>query len=351
VSAELAEEDKALPTAPAVPVDETAAAAQAAATPVETPPAASVPSAAVLYAPPQSNAHATHWRCLPGLALTVAVLITLVGTVLIASKDVKPTNHPFFIALMICASLYLLCVLGSRTLRALWNVSETAKTAGELGSFDQMRRYNPVFNLHIQCYHHETRTSTYTDSKGNRRTRTSTVRVNTSSASGVKRYQDCLDLSGPGPTLASLSELGGDYVALTVSVCPEVVLDPDTERSFDEQKQQFVVLNKRDTHYDLTESVDYGPAFQDTVMLVDRARRPWWLRRRYYLASSVLLCNSCYQAGVQRVTAEADWTLKKRVSIAPLADVDAIQPASAAPETEVAMAIQVPSVEAGVALA
>jgi hypothetical protein len=52
---------------------------------------------------------------------------------------------------------------------------------------------------------------------------------------------------------------------------------------------------------------------------------------------------------VQQVTAEAEWTLKKRVSIEPLPDLDMVQPGTAAAETEVA--IQVPSVVADVVMA
>jgi hypothetical protein len=130
----------------------------------------------------------------------------------------------------------------------------------------------------------------------------------------VKVYEDWYDMSGRGPTLDDLYNLNPDLVGIQIELTHEEILDDATIASFNQQKATFICANDRDVHYDFSEACT-TPGFQSRFLLLDKERRPWWLRCRFYLVSVLFLGVWCFRKKMQTKIARADCVLRTRVSV------------------------------------
>jgi hypothetical protein len=144
---------------------------------------------------------------------------------------------------------------------------------------ERTRKSEPHIRWHIQCYHYETQSYTEqkTDRNGNTRTvrRTRRVRRNTWAATEIYSPYYWEDISCPFPDIgtASLTRLtfGKSYV----------FADATSAHHFRDRKQAFIRMNRRDTHYDFSESFDINGAGMSFFVILKPEQLPRQARDKH----------------------------------------------------------------------
>ena len=160
----------------------------------------------------------------------------------------------FWIVFCSCYILYLCQAFASPTRRYLKNV------LSDLGQYtNQIVHARPNFWWKIQCFHYTYHTVHYTDSKGNRRTRTERTRHNTHAATGAFDFDRCEDTSDT------------TFVHFAASVT-RVRLEEDvkladarTRQRYDAAFEAWVAANDRDTHKEVSSGMNV-PGFESYVL-------------------------------------------------------------------------------------
>jgi hypothetical protein len=149
---------------------------------------------------------------------------------------------------------------------------------------ETVRRSPPEVHWHIRCYHYETihYTETHEDADGNKRTehKTRTKRRDTYFASFTYRPYYWEDISSPFPDIgtASLTRLTFDKQV--------VFADMESREHFNRKKREFIWTNRRDVHYDFSETLEIPGSREYVLACKDPSDIPLWLNQwMYYLAS------------------------------------------------------------------
>lgn len=157
------------------------------------------------------------------------------------------------IVLSICLLIYYITQFCSSSCSYLCNRSESAS----IYNYMEKMFYTPMYKrMHIQCYHYETRTSTYRDSNGNTQIRTQQVRVNTYSCYENYYYRSWRDISGRFDLDLSggMEQQERAFVKLRLKLFMRLAED-GTATDFEYQKSSFIIRNHRDMFYDFSETL------------------------------------------------------------------------------------------------
>ena len=101
----------------------------------------------------------------------------------------------------------------------------------------EMRSAKPSLALFVRCHHPETRTTTSTDSKGNRTTTRRTVDVTTYQETVPLRYAGCTD------STADIGETGPCVLLKLESRWSYVFGDGNFKQDLEKKRTQLVALN------------------------------------------------------------------------------------------------------------
>lgn len=222
------------------------------------------------------------------IALVVAVIVELMDEGSEPASGVNP-DHKFeqkkeeefggVIGLILLLMTVEVCVCPSA--RYLRNILQDDSAYHHV---ENVRRSPPEVRWHIQCYHYETihYTETHKDAEGNKRTerKTRTERRDTYFASFTYRPYYWEDISSPFPDIgrASLTRLTFDKQM--------VFADAESKQDFHQQKLQFIWSNRRDVHYDFSESLEIPGLREYVLACKDTSVVPAWLSQwAFYLAS------------------------------------------------------------------
>jgi len=166
----------------------------------------------------------------------------------------------------------------------------------------------PSILWHMECYHYETRYRTVTsrDANGNMTSRTESyqVKVVTWTGSANFQYSSWRDLS---TDVADLAE----YQITRVRFYKYFVFaDDNTRNSYFFQKQYFINVNNRDTHYNFSESFDIlgyiGRAISKTTSEI-----PLCLNVCGYLFISLFMVEVFYTYWLIRISPKKTFTYTK----------------------------------------
>jgi hypothetical protein len=215
-------------------------------------------------------------------------------------------NNWFFIA----AAAYGLNVLVCKSARFMYNINWVEDVYHYVA---QVKGQPPYFKYGVSCYHWETRTITeyYTDSNGNRqsRTRTETYRVTT--WTGSEHWN-------PGRWTDDSGELSTDlqvFQTCKIKYHKNVVFGDERSRiDYQRRRDGFYNANRyRDTHMDTWErSGICGGVKELQLCLVDNENVPAFLGLGWYFLFSVIVpMNAMYCLWLERLSVKADFRFKK----------------------------------------
>eukprot|EP00928_Gymnodinium_smaydae_P029612 TRINITY_DN22254_c0_g1_i2.p1 TRINITY_DN22254_c0_g1~~TRINITY_DN22254_c0_g1_i2.p1 ORF type:complete len:675 (-),score=63.16 TRINITY_DN22254_c0_g1_i2:268-2292(-) len=237
------------------------------------------------------------------LVLQMAVPLLLILQVIEMSAGVSESDYKLQVAAVLYC-LYLVqafcctrfsSAVGNRItgLDAVCNRLELPKTE------------NPTYRWHIQCYHYETRTrqESYTDSNGNRQTRTvtETHRVNTWSSSRT----------GTIPSIDATPVFVPNTRALVTEIDTSLDLD-FSQSNYLQCYRHWCLANRFDIHADESRTEDLPSRKPGFLAEWVNGARPCWMRRLTYVFSTLLMCSMCFRLVVQSRVGLQNFTYKKR---------------------------------------
>jgi len=175
-----------------------------------------------------------------------------------------------------------------------------------------LQRIPPKFHMFVQCYHNETRTRdvSYTDSHGNRQTRTEqyTERVTTFAEDAYFLYGSWTDVSE-------------DTVAACEAAIARVKVDPTIlfgdRETFDNYKTTSAAMVERNRHRDAF--IDFLlrieiPGMKDKFLgYVNLQERPFWMRPLFFWIATLLQLTWPYRWLFRAKTGKIHYTLKKKI--------------------------------------
>jgi len=168
----------------------------------------------------------------------------------------------------------------------------------------------PICKLHIQNYHYENRTTTTTDSKGNKRTHTKRVRVNTHRASEGLRFKNWVDKSPPSSALHYI-----DLFLLTRIYTHKIVnLAPQARANYKRQKQDFIKRNHKDTHYDYNFTRDI-PCHETHCLAYNSAKgsNPWFTNHYFMICLDLIFLGWYQRWELDNNSVRVEYTLEKYI--------------------------------------
>ena len=188
-------------------------------------------------------------------------------------------------------------------------------TGGDIYSFMQTMFYTPChIEMHIQCYHFETRYIQDRDAQGNIRTRTQEERVNTHSASERFYYISWRDISGRFvlDTGGAMNNEKLAFVKLHLNLGMDFAND-GTQMDYERQKDSFKWRNNRDTHMDYTEAKVMEGFIEHNLVRVSDFNPPYF-GLAWYILAMCLTVVEFYKMYVDKFCITQEFTVKKIVS-------------------------------------
>lgn len=200
---------------------------------------------------------------------------------------------------------YLLNCCFSDTAKYLFNEMKPH----DVGSFlNEIMKANTSIVFNIECYHMETRHRTVTerDSNGNTHTRTETYqeKVVTYRGSQPFVYKSCTDVTG---------QLAMEVKRITrLHILKEYKFaNAESERRFNDQKNNFYNNNRRDVHNDLSISFSIDGFRERLLVLPVGLTPPCCFSDFWYIIWSVLGLSWFYRMWFDRVTEGKRITIMK----------------------------------------
>ncbi len=194
------------------------------------------------------------------------------------------------------------------------------------GYIQRMREVPPRINMVVECYHYETRTKVvyYTDSNGNRqsRTETHTEKVVTFVDHDEFYFGSWVDVSKREmPALST--------VAVTLVKIDSNILfgDQETANDYKRQKAEMLERNRhRDVHRDYSSSKEIPGLKKRISAYVDLRLKPFWIGPGFFWIATLLQMTWPYRWLFRAKTAKSYYTLKKKMyrSRTPPVEVDVI---------------------------
>ena len=162
-----------------------------------------------------------------------------------SENKMKKIGFPAFIIFIISYISYIITEFCSSTFRYLYHKKDDIKMYKKM---EQLFCSHPIIIFKCSCYHYETTTVYYTDSNGNRQSRTETRRVNTHFDSFVMPYHSSRDISGKF-VLDTAKEMIAkkDYVKLKLTLIIDLA-DAISNSDHDKYKSDFADRNR---NYDI----------------------------------------------------------------------------------------------------
>ena len=182
---------------------------------------------------------------------------------------------------------------------------------------DRTIKEKPIIELHVSCYHYETRHYTTRDANGRTQMQTRTVRVNTHSESRVMPFEFHRDFS---PRFV-LRQTKKHFIKLKMSQFV-FISDERTHQILDEERESIYVDNRgRDQYMDYGES--WGtPNFESRLMTANPDKKtpyfatsPFW-----YLLSCLFFLGWIYTFWFNTLCDEQGYGYVKEVSNFPFTD-------------------------------
>jgi len=246
------------------------------------------------------------WNICVWLAL-IFFIVTLV--LAFSNPDTVTMWYIASAALGVCVLVYWITICCDGTCGYLRNFNEN-RNAYSVVQSNQLAA--PHLGMWCECYHYETRTRSYTDSNGNRKTETYTEKVTTYRGSDTFRYGSWADVSGQ---LQGLENFGLIRLKMEYSIH---FADSDSNRAYDDHYQRFCQANRwRDTHFSSghTRTV---PGFTARVMSQNESvKAPKFLSLGFYILSAFFSCGFPYALWLQSISHHAAFFVKKTVSVYP----------------------------------
>ena len=146
---------------------------------------------------------------------------------------------------------YIITECCSSSYRYLYHKKDDIKMYQKM---EELFTGHPIIKFNCVCYHYETTTVYYTDSKGNRQSRTETRRVNTHFDSFIVPYHSARDISGPFVLDIEKGMLKKkDYVKLKLILIIDWA-DAISLSDYEKYKSDFIDRNRHyDVYMDFTE--------------------------------------------------------------------------------------------------
>jgi len=183
-----------------------------------------------------------------------------------------------------------------------------------VGYVQRMRLVAPLIGFWCECYHYETRYRTveYTDSQGNRQTRTESYeeKVVTHTESEYFRFNHFDDISGNVTTDILV------FLATKVKFSKGWVFGDDRTRyMYEAQKSNFINRNKfRDSHFSSLDLFTIDGFVERKLCLVELSKRSNVMSYKHYLLFSLLLlCSWPYRLWLEKKTVRSRYHFEKRI--------------------------------------
>lgn len=173
-------------------------------------------------------------------------------------------------------------------------------------AMEEPKKENPLYRWSCQNYHYETRIEreTYTDSQGKTQTRTvsKSVRVNTG---------PCYTRHGVIPSTDETPTFIPNTKALVTEIDTELSLD-FSNSNYLNCYRHWLYAHRWDLHQDESRT-EWLPS-QKTAILAEwvSGTRPCWMRRAWYVLSSLALVSCCFRLLGQMQCGRQQFTYKKR---------------------------------------
>ncbi|KAF0975344.1 hypothetical protein FDP41_005338 [Naegleria fowleri] len=148
--------------------------------------------------------------------------------------------------LLVCLIFYIPTVFMSPTYSYLTNFNVNQKIQEIV---QKTIRDTPIIELHVSCYHYETRTQTTTDANGRLKTESRSVRVTTHTDSKQMPFEFHRDFSPP----FAIKQTAKTFIKLDMDQ-KVFVTNEESKKILDEERVAIYVSNRnRDTHMDYSE--------------------------------------------------------------------------------------------------
>lgn len=183
---------------------------------------------------------------------------------------------------------------------------------GDIYGYMQKMFYTPIhIEMHVQCYHMETRYINERDAQGNMRTRTETVRVNTHSASERFYYISWRDISGRFvlDTSGAMANQKLAYVKLHLNLGLDFAPD-GTQLDYERQRESFKWRNDRDTNMDYSEHKIMDGFIEHNLVRVSDYNPPYF-GLMWYILAMCLTVVEFYKWYVDKFCIPQDFLIKK----------------------------------------
>ena len=208
-----------------------------------------------------------------------------------------------------CYGAYLIeSIFLSTTLKYVCNASDENASESIVAT---MKCAAPIFRMHVECYHYETRyrSVTTTDSDGKTHTRQESYqeRVTTHTASAPIRYHSWTDSS------TSVHGLG-DFPLVKMEMHKSYEFaDAETHRSFQQQRLLFRRMHDRDRHQSYSERFEV-PGFKSNVLSCANGVKPPLLNCGCFFLATILTVNWPFRYWLERNSVKTSIAIRKRVS-------------------------------------
>jgi len=174
---------------------------------------------------------------------------------------------------------------------------------------NQIEAAAPVVRWQIKCYHYENKALVLINDDGVKVTNTIRQRVNTYCAEGFFRFTSWNGISSLSCELIK-SRL--TKIKLIKKFCFD---NAATEAEFQRQKMAFQLANNRDTHQEISESLEI-PGFEDIILCEDRRGCvSMFLSLPYYLIFHLMFLGPYFQWWLSYITARNTYCIVKTLCI------------------------------------
>jgi len=218
--------------------------------------------------------------------LTVTFVIMLIVLVLELSGLIKSNRNLMIGLVCFIALVYVSEICCSNSCAYLREVNDKNATHSLV---ERMKAATPSIRWNIQCYHYETRVHKEKDENGHVRTRTEKVRIDTHAAVGYFQYVAWCDTSAP--------LTGMDNHRLTkLKIHKKFAFDSAmSQNEFKSQKAYFKRVNKRDKHFEFSETF-IVPGFVSRILCeAQDGDKPYCLKLKFYLLFHLIFLGPCYR--------------------------------------------------------
>jgi len=217
--------------------------------------------------------------------------------------------HVYAIVYPVVYLVYLIDVFCTNSCKYLFNMDIVEDFVGYV---ERIKQIGPAVGWGCECYHYETRTRTvyYTDSNGNRQSRTETYteKVVTHSENEYFRYTRFDDVSGSVTTDILV------FIATKVKFTKSWDLgDERTRQLYNVQESNFISRNKyRDTHFNSWNLFNIDGFVDRKLCLVELNKRNAAMSYGHYLMYSLLLlCSWPYRIWLENKTVRSRFHFTK----------------------------------------